>query len=201
MVKVVFHPDSVIQTDTEVESFVPPYLGWNDVKILNHLEDPDESYTGLCGKWMLFVLHQDFINVFREIAGLTKEMKLTHHFKAFGVPNERKKHVFCIYCSDYSNISFVRKIANVLLSEGLLAKYGYPYKDGTKALFFKTNSATEHKSRSIGQFLTLFKFTDKKELFVKEFQNKKPKWKLVTNDKDSSIISNFEMYLATLKNK
>ena len=199
MKKTVFNPDSVIQYNTNIDRFAPPYAGWNYVRILNHPEDPNEYNMGRCGKWLLFVPNKDFIDVFRKIAKLAKELKLTHCFKASGSPSEKGEHVFCIYCSDCSNISFVRKIANVLLINGFLDRYGYQYRDGTKALYFKTDSATEYKSESRGQSLTLFRFTDKKELFVKEFYDGKPSWKLITNDADSSVIENFEIYLTTLE--
>ncbi|MFA5888086.1 MAG: hypothetical protein WC852_05245 [Candidatus Nanoarchaeia archaeon] len=199
MKRIMFGSDSVVQSDTNIDQFVPPNRGWNFVRILNHPEDSGDYIRDKCGKWLLFVPNKDFIDLFRKLAKLTKELKLTHCFKASGSPSERGEHVFCIYCSDCSNISFVRKIANVLLSNGLLDEYGYRYWDGIKALFFKTDSATDYKSQSMGESLTLFKFTNKNELFVKKFDNMKPRWELIVNDNDSSIIENFEEHLILLE--
>jgi len=205
MGKIIFDEDSVIQNSTNIEKFIPPYPGWNYVKVLNHPEDPDPFhnikegvYKNNVGKWLLFIPNQDFFEVFRQIAKLAKQFKLTHCFKASGEPTEKGEHVFCIYCGDYTKIAFVRKIGNVLINEGLLDKYGWTYRNGGKALFFKTDSATEYMSISRGKSLTLFKINNDKELYVKEFTDGKPSWKLITNDDDSNIVNSFEMHLTTL---
>lgn len=36
-----FDEDSVIQKNTDIDNFVPPYPGWNYVRVLNHPEDKD----------------------------------------------------------------------------------------------------------------------------------------------------------------
>lgn len=205
MAKAKFDSDSVIQEDTDIGTFIPPNPGWNYVTILNHPIDKDPyhnitegAHIIKYGKWLLFVPNKDFLKVFRKVAKLTKKFKLTLCFKASGSRDEKGEHVFCIYCGDYTNISFVRKIANVLVDEGFLEMHGYQYRDGTKALFFKTDEATHHQSKSAGQSLTLYKINNKKELFVKEFNNGKPSWKLVIKDDDPTIVKNFEFYLDTL---
>lgn len=196
----VFGEDSVIQKNTDIDNFIPPNPGWNYIRILNHPFSKVDYHSNYYGKWLLFVPNMEFISVFRQIAKLAVQMKLTASLKASGTP-ERNEHVFCIYCENYKDISFVRKIADVLLSEGLLMRYGYQYGDGTKALFFKTDAATHYKSRAIGQSLTLFKFTDRKELYVKEFHSGNPSWKLVMNDTDSNITYSFEQHLIDLEIK
>ena len=195
---VIFDSSSVINNKTDIDNFIPPNPGWNYVRIKNNPEDPDK-HTGFCGKWLLFIPNREFISVFRKIAKLAKELKLTHCFKASGSPGRGGEHVFCIYCSDYRQIYFVRKIAETLLSGKFLEKYSYTYKDGTKAIYFKTDNATHYKSNARGLSLTLFKFTNQKELFVKEFHDGKPTWKLVTNDNNQRIADNFENHLMMLE--
>lgn len=200
-----FDEDSVIQKNTNIDKFVPPYPGWNYVRILNHPEDNDPYFyiqDGVgkmnSGKWLLFTPNKDFVNVFRKIAKLAKEFKLTHCFKASGEPSENGEHVFCIYSGNYRNLSFVRKIGNELIDGGFLMEYGYQYRDGTKALYFKTDDATHYKSQARGESLTLFKIDNSRNLYVKEFNNGKPSWKLVENDNDLSIVDNFEFHLMSL---
>jgi len=201
-----FDEDSVIQKNTDLDSFVPPYPGWNYVRVLNNPEDKDPYlYIKECpntinvGKWLLFTPNKDFVKVFRKAAKLAKDFKLTHCFKASGRPSENGEHVFCIYCGDYKNISFVRQIGNTLIDEGLLMEYGYKYRDGTKALFFKTDATTHYKSEARGESLTLFKIDNNRHLYIKEFNIGRPSWKLVEKDNDSSIVENFESHLMDLE--
>ena len=199
--KKIFDSDSVIDEKTNIDQFIPPYPGWNYVRLLQHPEDRFNYQYNIdtCGKWLVFVPAQEFVEVFRKLCKLAKEFKLTHCFKASGEPGKGDMHVFCIYCSDYHNFSFVRKIGNTLLTEGILDKYGYKYRDGTRALFFKTDNTTHYKSNAFGESLTLFRFTNKRELYIKEFFDNKPGWKIVIDDNQRDLTENFEMHLETLE--
>lgn len=188
---------SVVQRTDEIDRIIPPHLGWNYVDLAHHpLDSPySDEYTG---KWLLFVPNSDFIKVFRRLAQLTAEMKLTRRFKASGSENDGKEHVFCIYCNS-ANIPFVRTIADTLNNERYIDKYGYKYRDGSKAIFFKTDEATHYKSSSLGESLTLFKYTTGKELFVKEFNTNGPKWKFLDkSNNDPAVLDNFRSYLESL---
>ena len=198
--KKLFDSDSVIDENTNIDYFIPPNQGWNYIRLLDHPEDYFENKRNdTCGKWLIFVPDNDFINVFRKLAKLTKELQLTSCFKASGKKDDRGLHVFCVYCMNYRNIKFIRKIAEVLLKEGFLIKYGYKYKnDNTYALFFKTDETTHYKSKASGEHLTLFRYTNINQLFVKEFINDKPNWKLVEYDEEKGLTENFEMHLDIL---
>ena len=188
---------SVIQAGTDFENFIPPDPGWNYVSLSNHPEITRVNLHSV-GKWLLFVPDDVFVDTFRELAKLAAEMRLTDEFKASGDTDERKTHVFCIYCPDYWNVSFVRKIAEVLLKHGFIERFGYRYKDGTKAIFFKTDDTTRYKSHALGEHLTLFKYTDKGELHVKEFDEGGGYfWKLVTTN-NPDVVKNFGDHLASL---
>ena len=199
MKKNIFDSYSEVQDNTNIDFFIPPNPGWNYVRLISHPEDNNKKYEYNCGKWLLFVPESEFNNVFRTLAKLVKEYKLTSCFKASGEPDQKGLHVFCIYCTDCSNISFVRKIAELLNSLGYVKLYGYKYQNGISAIFFKTDSATEYMSHSRGKSLTLFKYEENKQLYVKEFNGFKPSWKLVIGDTDKKIIENFQDYLDTLK--
>ena len=188
---------SVVQRTDEIDRIIPPHLGWNYVDLAHHpLDSPySDEYTG---KWLLFVPNSDFIKVFRRLAQLTAEMKLTRTFKASGSENDGKKHVFCIYCNS-ANIPFVRTIAETLNNERYIDKYGYKYRDGSKAIYFKTDEATHYESRSLGKSLTLFRYNTRKELSVKEFNQNGPEWKLLSkHENDSTVLENFRSYLNSL---
>jgi len=193
--KIIFGEDSVINGKTDLERFIPPNPGWNYVRISNHPEDC--FVQGLCGKWLLFTPKNHYVETFRKLSKLMIENKLTHCFKASG-SEENGFHVFCIYCGNYQNIKFVKKIAKVLLDEGLINNFGYLYKNGVKAIYFKTDNATHYKSRSKGQSLTLFKFEDTGSFFVKRFEGSKPLWESV-NSLDPNITENFEDHLDSLE--
>ena len=147
---------------------------------------------------LLFVKDEDFYDVFRDLAKLTKDYELTHCFKASGSANQEGLHVFCIYCSDCSDISFVRKMGWKLNERNYIKKYGYKYQGGDSAIYFKTDEATHYKSESRGSSITLFRYMDDSSLYVKEFHDKKPSWKLVT-DNDPNVIDNFQDYLGILE--
>ncbi len=196
-IKPIWESDSVIQEDTNIDSFIPPHPEWNYVSLSNHPECKNTS-DEKNGKWLIFVSDEVFIETFREVARMAKEMKLTDSFKARGSDIEGNEHVFCIYCPDYTNISFVKKIGKVLLEHKFIDRFGYKYKDGTKALFFKTDEATRFMSKSLGKSLTLFKYTDRDEFFVKEFDKYgKAMWELANSD-NPQIVENFEAYLFSL---
>jgi|SRR3989344_6169666 len=199
MKKVIFEEDSVVQHDTDIDAFVPPHPGWNYVSITNHPKDKYIYERDVCGKWLIFVPTEEFVWAFRELAKLAKSLRLTHSFKASGRPAENGEHVFCVYCGNSSKTSFVRQIADTLTDEGFLDKYGFQYRNGTKALFYKTDTATHYKSQARGMSLTLYRFTDKKELFVKEFNDGTPNWRLVTSDENPSIMDSFNMHLSSLE--
>ena len=80
-----------------------------------------------------------------------------------------------------------------------MVEYGYRYRDDTKALFFKTDATTHYKSEARGESLTLFKIDNNRHLYVKEFNNGRPSWKLVENDNDPNIVENFESHLMDLE--
>lgn len=194
---VIFTGRSVVKRIDEIDNVLPSNPGWNYVDLFEHpLDLPYSSkYTG---KWLLFIPNKDFIKVFRHLAKLSSEMKLTRTFKAAGGDEDGKEHVFCIYCNS-TNIPFIRTIAETLNCEGYIEKYGYKYRDGSKAIFFKTDEATHYKSHSAGESLTLFRYNTKGELFVKEFNSNRPEWKLLEkSDTDPSVISNFHLYLESL---
>ncbi len=194
----IFDPrDSVIDEETDLDSFVPPHIGWNYVRLLRHPEDNKEYSHYYCGKWLLFVPDSDFISVFRTLAKLTKDFNLTHCFKASG-SSERGSHVFCIYCLDCTDIVFIRKIAVLLKALGFLDKYGYRYKGGMSAIFFKTDEATHYKSKSLGSSITLYRYTSKDELSIKEFVNMKPRWKNVENQNVVKEVDKFYDHLTIL---
>ena len=189
------HP--VIQSDTDIDNFIPPDPIWNYVAFSNHPSIKKKDFNNN-GKWLLFVPDKVFVETFRELAKLAAGMCLTDSFKASGNGDGRKEHVFCIYCPNYLDISFVRKIADVLLQHGFIERFGYQYRDGTKAIFFKTDETTDYKSRALGEHLTLFRYTNKGELHVKEFdENGNYSWKLVTSN-DPNVVNNFSGYLASL---
>ena len=188
---------SVVQSIDEINNFIPPYPGWNYVEVDNHPLDSPYSFN-YTGKWLLFVPNSDFVEIFRRLAKLTSAMKLTRTFKASGLNEDNKDHVFCVYCNS-NDITFVRTIAETLDKEGYIEKYGYKYRNGSKAIFFKTDETTHYKSSAMGMSLTLFRFNTKKEFFVKVFNEKLPEWKLVDkNEKDVKIIDNFRSYLNSL---
>jgi len=188
---------SIIQANTDIDLVVPSDPVWNYVSFSNHPEIKEKNYNNY-GKWLLFVPDEIFVETFRELAKLAASMQLTGSFKASGGNDDGKAHVFCIYCPDYWNIPFVRKIADTLLKHGFIERFGYKYRDGTKAIYFKTDETTYYKSRALGEHLTLFRYTDKGELFVKEFdENENPSWKLVTTD-DSDVVKNFNAHLMGL---
>ena len=151
------------------------------------------EYTS--GKWMLFIPNTDFIEVFRKVAKLTINLELTNSFKANG--GTEKEHVFCIYCKNYKEIKFVRKIAMKLWKEGFIDKYGVKYKDGTRAIFFKPDEATDRWLYSdTGDSGTLYKFTNDGKLFFKEYDHDyKPHWTLVEDDNNVEILDNYETYI------
>ena len=197
MSRKIFNETSVIDEKTDIPSFIPPNRGWNYVSLREH---PNDTHIrGNCGKWLLFVPPEDFIDTFRLLSTLAKEFELTHCFKASGAP-ERGTHVFCIYCGNYKDIAFVKKTARLLLEIGLLKKFGYKYSGGSSAIFFKTDETTHYSSDARGQSLTLFKFHEEGQLFVKKFIRESPKWELV-NSFDSKITENFEDYLDYLQVK
>ena len=188
---------SVVQSIDEIDRFIPPNPGWNYVQVAGHpLDSPySPEYTG---KWLLFVPNSDFIAVFRRLAELTAEMKFTGTFKASGHSENEGDHVFCIYCNS-ADIPFVRTIAETLNNEGYIEKYGYKYRDGSKAIYFKTDEATHYESRSLGKSLTLFRYNTRKELSVKEFNQNGPEWKLLSkHENDSTVLENFRSYLNSL---
>lgn len=194
MKKSIFDEHSVINENTDLESFIPPNPGWNYVSLKKH---PEDFYVNsYCGKWLLFVPTNEFVETFRELAKLAKEFKLTHAFKASGRP-ENGTHVFCIYCGNYKEIEFVGKIAKTLLEEGFVDRFGYKYRSGSKAIFFKTDETTHYKSDSKGESLSLFKFHDDYSFFVKKFFNGKPSWEQITS-LDSEIVDSFEEHLSFL---
>ena len=193
-----FSEHSVVQRIDEIENFIPPNPGWNYVDVLDHPCDSHYSHQ-YTGKWLLFTPNSDFIAVFRRLAKLTAEMKLTGTFKASGANENNRDHVFCIYCNSV-DIPFVRTIAETLNQEGLIENYGYKYRDGSKAIYFKTDEATHYESQSRGKSLTLFRYNTRKELSVKEFNKNGPEWKLLDkNDNDSSVLENFRWYLESLQ--
>jgi hypothetical protein len=193
-IHVKFNGRSVVQDVDEIDSFIPPNPGWNYVEVQDHPLDTPYSHE-YTGKWLLFVPDSDFITVFRRLAKLTAGLELTRSFKAAGLSEKDGNHVFCVYCNS-ADIPFVRKIAETLDNEGYLEKYGYKYRDGSKAVYFKTEEATHYESRSRGMSLTLFRYNTRKELSVKEFNKNGPEWKpLDKHENDSTIIDNFRSYL------
>ena len=193
-----FTERSVVQGIDEIENVIPPYPGWNFVEVMGHpLDSPySHQYTG---KWLLFTPNSDFITVFRRLAKLTSELKLTGTYKASGRNEDNRDHVFCIYCNS-TDIPFVRTIAETLNQEGYIEKYGYKYRDGSKAIYFKTDEATHYESPSLGKSLTLFRYNTRMELSVKEFNENGPEWKLLgESEKDPSVIVNFRWYLESLQ--
>lgn len=198
MVRTRFDYDSVIDESTDLGTFIPPNPGWNYVRLLSHPEDNREYSSFYCGKWLLFVKNEEFLDVFRKLAGLTKEYELTHCFKTLGNPDQKGLHVFCIYCSDCSDIAFVRKIGKKLNDLGYIKKYGYNYWGGNSAIYFKTDEATHYKSQSKGSSITLFRYMDDDSLYVKEFHDEKPAWVMVKSN-NPHIIDNFQTYLQILE--
>ena len=69
----------------------------------------------------------------------------------------------------------------------------------TGTIFFKTDQTTHFRSRARGLSLTLFRFSDGRNLWVKEFHNEKTKWVFVRNDREESITQNFEFHLEMLE--
>ena len=188
---------SVVQSIDEIDNFIPQNPEWNYVQVVDHPLD-SSYYPEFTGKWLLFVPDSDFIAVFRRLAKLTAEMKLTGSFKAAGRSNEEGSHVFCVYCNS-ADIPFVRTIAETLDNEGYIEKYGFEYRDGSKAIFFKTDEATHYENRSLGKSLTLFRYNRRKELSVKEFNQNVPHWKLLDKrENDPSVLDNFRYYLISL---
>jgi hypothetical protein len=197
-IKPIWELHSVIQENTDIDSFIPPNPGWNHISLSNHPQCKDTS-SGYNGKWLIFVPNDAFIDVFREIAKMATKMELTGSLKASGSAENGREHVFCIYCPDYRKIAFVRKIAQTLKAYGFIERFGYRYSDKSKAIFFKTDNATHYKSRAAGEALTLFRFTENKELSVKEFDERRnPSWRLLVGN-DSKVVKNFETHLHYLE--
>jgi hypothetical protein len=190
----IFDSDSVIQEDTDIDSFRPPYPGWNYVRLLYHPDDNLEYNEAYCGKWLLFVPDEEFLQVFRSLCKLVKDFNLTHCFKASGTPDEKGLHVFCVYCSDCRDFKFVKKIAKQFNDLGFLKKYGYTYRDGHSAIYFKTDGATHYKSMSRGSSITLFRYMDDNKLYIKKFEYSKPSWILV-DDSNPELVDEFIMSL------
>ena len=187
--------DSIVQANTDIDRVMPSDPVWNYVSLSNHPECKEvEDNDG--GKWLLFVPDEIFVQTFRELAKMAANFELTYSFKASG--EEGSKHVFCIYCQDYRNIRFIRKVAETLLNRGFVERFGYQYRDGTKAIFFKSNETTHYKSNALGEHLTLFRYNDKKELHVKEFNDDDQfSWRLVV-DEDPTVVDNFENHQLVL---
>ena len=197
-VRTIFNEHSVIQTVKQLDTFIPPNNGWNYVMVENDLNDKSGersfAFEDTTGKWMLFIPDADFIKVFRGVARLAANLELTNSFKASG--GREKSHVFCIYCRNFKNIKFVRKIAKIIMDSGFIDNYGVKYKDGTRAIFFKPDDATRGNFYSeSGNSMTLYKFTNKAELFFKEFdQDYNPHWSLVEDDNNLEVLDNYEIY-------
>lgn len=189
-----FDSDSVVKESTNIDVFIPPNPGWNFVRLLHHPEDNSEYHPAYCGKWLLFVPDEDFVSVFRTLAKLTRDYNLTQCFKASGRPDNKNLHVFCIYCLDCKDFPFVKKIANKLNNLGFIKKYGYTYRGGQSAIFFKTDGATHYKSRSRGSSLTLFRYMEDDKLYVKRFNQGIPSWVLVKKN-EAWLVEEFIMNL------
>jgi len=189
--KVKWADDSVVQADTDLDTFIPPHQGWNYVTIENYL-DWGDSYES--GKWLLFVPDKQFVDAFRHLARLAGELKLGHSFKAMG--RTEKDHPFCLYCPSYRDVPFIRKVAECLLKEGFIDSFGYLDRDGIRNIYFKPDEATSYKSRGVGESLTIFRFNNRNELYIKQFdEDFKPSWKFVDSKLGDDAFSSYEIYL------
>lgn len=149
------------------------------------------------GKWIFFVPEEDVESVEDRIEELFQECKLGFSYKIEPPQGKHSGYItlVCLYLRNYKEMAHVIAVAEVLLSEGFIEKYGVRHKDESRAIYFKPNIATDIASVGKGKNLTLYKYTTNHELFVKARVNGKMDWKKVEGEVNEEDYLDYIQFL------